>query len=93
MGAVMTPTTTLPVLLVGTPPVTDTEPGQYPPLSDEARTATEWYASDEFGQLLLAHFQKAVQAAVAENAALGLDIDTPVVVTGSVNEHGQRQAN
>jgi hypothetical protein len=63
----MTPTTALPVLPAGTPPLAETGPEQYPPLSDEARAAAEWYASDEFACQLLAVFEQARLAAIASN--------------------------
>lgn len=66
-GADMTPTAALPELSADIPPPTTGQAGQYPPLSEEARSLAEWYASDEFARQLLAGFEQARLAAIASN--------------------------
>jgi hypothetical protein len=63
----MTPTAALPELPADSAPLSEGVVGQYPPLSDEARAAAEWYASDEFARQLLAAFERARLAAIASN--------------------------
>ena len=63
----MAPTAALPELPVDLTPPREGEVGQNPPLSAEARTLAEWYASDEFARQLLATFEQARLAVIASN--------------------------
>ncbi len=63
----MTPTAALPELPADSAPLTEGVLGHPPPLSDEARAAAEWYASDEFARQLLAAFEQARLTAIASN--------------------------